>query len=262
MANSTKRPLPPTPSNRKSIIDLSYDTENDILSLQKCLEQKESTINNLKIIVMEWKKKAIEYEAAYNEAKQQLEERERFLMKRHQAEIEALTKAQIDQTNENLDLLLKLENENKQLKQQLQNSPTKEEYQLPIPPVAPFVSNTSQLCNTAEVANQTATASVIKSRKQSNELVERINEMMSAMEGTLHGIKDSYGQTVMEDTTPPLISDLSSSEEEYDAQSIEIIPKATSSKKRLSSFFFGSKHKKDDMFVEKKKTVFKVPSNK
>lgn len=124
---------------------------------------------------MEWKKKAIEYEAAYNEAKQQLEERERFLMKRHQAEIEALTKAQVDQTNENLDLLLKLENENKQLKLQLQNNPTKEEYQLPIPPVAPFVSNTSQLCNTAEVANQTATASVIKSRKQSNELVERIN---------------------------------------------------------------------------------------
>lgn len=228
---------------------------------------------------MEWKKKAIEYEAAYNEAKQQLEERERFLTKRHQAEIEALTKAQVDQANENLDLLLKLENENKQLKQQLQNSPTKEEYQLPIPPVAPFVSNTSQLCNTAEVANQTATASVIKSRKQSNELVERINvslfpnfiktrltrcqkEMMNAMEGTLHGIKDSYGQTVMEDTTPPLISDLSSSEEEYDAQSIEIIPKATSSKKRLSSFFFGSKHKKDDVFVEKKKAIFKVPSNK
>lgn len=86
--------------------------------------------------------------------------------------------------------------------------------------------------------------------------------MMNAMEGTLHGIKDSYSQTVMEDTTPPLISDLSSSDEEYDAQSIEIIPKATSSKKRLSSFFFGSKHKKDDMFVEKKKAVFKVPSNK
>ncbi|KAG1417833.1 hypothetical protein G6F58_005325 [Rhizopus delemar] len=226
----TKRPLPPTPStgnnnNRKSVTDIHYENThcNDLL---KSLEQKESTINNLKIIVMEWKKKAVEYEMAYNEIKQRLEEKEKFLMKQHQAEIDALTKAQVDQTNENLDLILKLENENKALKQQLRIENTLIDHsQQPSSSLTGGLGYTSQLCDTAETANQTANSAIVDGRKQSDELIERINEMMNAMEGTLHGFNNykALEETTTDDTNttaPPLVSDTFSSSEE-DNQSIE-----------------------------------------
>lgn len=107
---------------------------------------------------MEWKKKAVEYETAYNEVKQRLEEKEKFLMKQHQAEIDALTKAQVDQTNENLDLILKLENENKMLKQQLRIENTSidhsQQQQQPSSSLTGGLGYTSQLCDTAEVIKE------------------------------------------------------------------------------------------------------------
>ncbi len=104
---------------------------------------------------MEWKKKAVEYEMAYNEIKQRLEEKEKFLMKQHQAEIDALTKAQVDQTNENLDLILKLENENKALKQQLRIENTLIDHsQQPSSSLTGGLGYTSQLCDTAEVTKE------------------------------------------------------------------------------------------------------------
>lgn len=105
---------------------------------------------------MEWKKKAVEYETAYNEVKQRLEEKEKFLMKQHQAEIDALTKAQVDQTNENLDLILKLENENKMLKQQLriENTLIDHPQQQPSSSLTGGLGYTSQLCDTAEVIKE------------------------------------------------------------------------------------------------------------
>ncbi|KAG1592749.1 hypothetical protein G6F48_002437 [Rhizopus delemar] len=237
----TKRPLPPTPStgnnnNRKSVIDMNYENAhyNDLL---KSLEQKESTINNLKIIVMEWKKKAVEYETAYNEVKQRLEEKEKFLMKQHQAEIDALTKAQVDQTNENLDLILKLENENKMLKQQLriENTLIDHPQQQPSSSLTGGLGYTSQLCDTAETANQTANSAIVEGRKHSDELIERINEMMNAMEGRLHGFNNykALEETTTEDTNttlPPLVGDTFSSSEE-DNQSIEVMPTKQSKKK-------------------------------
>ncbi|KAG1471369.1 hypothetical protein G6F56_002160 [Rhizopus delemar] len=223
--SANKRPLPPTPStNRKAIKDINFEEHHN--ELLRSLEQKEATIHNLKIIVTEWKKKALDHEAALAEAKQRFEEKESFLLKKHQQEIEALTKAQVDQTNENLDLILSLKNENKRLKRSEE-----------IVSSVPRLGTTSQLCDTAEIAHQTATSTEINNRKYSDELVEKINEMMNAMEGTLHGFNQ---QNYLEDTKiPSLVNDTSSSEE--DAQVIEDILEKPEKKKRSikSGFLFG-----------------------
>lgn len=74
-------------------------------------------------------------------------DREQFLMKQHKAEIEAITKVQADQTNENLDIILQLEHENQLLRQQQQQ----QQQQLPNLFLPHTTSITSQLCNNAEV---------------------------------------------------------------------------------------------------------------
>lgn len=136
---------------------------------------------------MEWKKKAIEYEHAYKEKLQTLEgskftnsavlaiqtnvhtllDREQFLIKQHKAEIQALTKVQADQTNENLDIIMQLEKENQYLRQKLllsqesnneqilQSSSCQIESNHPQQQQLPnlyYGSTTSLLCNNAEVS--------------------------------------------------------------------------------------------------------------
>ncbi|RCH84778.1 hypothetical protein CU098_003202, partial [Rhizopus stolonifer] len=87
-----KRPLPPTPNTstkyknvndaiQSLLSDTSYDDltdrerkwYSDLANCHKTLEQKDSVINNLKTIVVEWKRKAIEFENAYKETKQLFE---------------------------------------------------------------------------------------------------------------------------------------------------------------------------------------------
>lgn len=110
---------------------------------------------------MEWKNKSMEHENAYKETKKRLEgnspqknlsnkvynkllDREQFLIKQHEAKIKAMSKVQVDQTNDNLDIILQLEQENQLLRQQL-GQPS-QQLTLHHPTSATF-----QLCNNAEV---------------------------------------------------------------------------------------------------------------
>ncbi|KAI7905382.1 uncharacterized protein BX663DRAFT_280382 [Cokeromyces recurvatus] len=91
MSIQQKKALPPTPSTstkytnvnnaiQSLLDDTSYDTlterekkwYNDLSNCHKALEQKDSTINNLKMLVMEWKKKAAEYESSFKEVQRKL----------------------------------------------------------------------------------------------------------------------------------------------------------------------------------------------
>ncbi|KAI8090660.1 hypothetical protein BDF21DRAFT_491045 [Thamnidium elegans] len=269
-----KRALPPTPSTStkyinvsdaiQSLLDTSYeglsDRErrwyNDLSNCQKTLEQKESTINNLKTIVMEWKKKATEYENAYKETQQKLLDREHFLIKQHEAELKAITKVQVDQTNDNLDIIIQLEQENQLLRQQLGQ---------PIQPLAIHqpTSTTSLLCNNAEIANKAALESVSSSKENSEELIQRISDMVNAMEGTLHNFQNNTIETQnniynLQDTNPSnilsppgLISDTSSDDNSFtdEVRSVTLIPK----KKRsatIPNFLFRSSNTKKKIVEE------------
>lgn len=66
------------------------------------------------------------------------------MIKQHEAEIKAMMKVQVDQTNDHLDIILQLEQENQLLRQQLGQ------------PLQPLIihqptNTTSILCNNAEV---------------------------------------------------------------------------------------------------------------
>jgi hypothetical protein len=75
-------------------------------------------------------------------------------MKQHKAEMEAMTKVQVDQTNENFDMILQLEKENQLLRQE-QNIPLQQQQQQQLPnSFLPHTSATSQLCNNAEVPHE------------------------------------------------------------------------------------------------------------
>lgn len=76
-------------------------------------------------------------------------DREQFLIKQHTAEIEAITKVQVEQTNDNLDIILQLEHENQLLRQQ--QGIQQQQQQLPNSILPHTTSITSQLCNNAEV---------------------------------------------------------------------------------------------------------------
>jgi hypothetical protein len=79
-------------------------------------------------------------------------EREQFLIKQHKAEIQAMTKMQVNQTNDHLDTIIQLEKENQYLRQQQCQAPSllmTEQQQLPN---SFMVSTTTQLCNNAEVS--------------------------------------------------------------------------------------------------------------
>ncbi|KAI8639951.1 hypothetical protein BD408DRAFT_445589 [Parasitella parasitica] len=271
-----KRPLPPTPTsprakyafvsdNMQSLL-LDTNIENlsererrwniDLSNCHKALEQKESIISNLKTLVMEWKKKAMDYENSYKCIKQKLEGREQFLIKQHQAEIEAITKSQTDQVNEHLELILELEKENRALKAK-QERPQQEMQQL-LPNSNSltniYKSSTTQLCNEAQIANQLASESVVCNRDDSDYLIQSINEMVHAMEGTLHELKNyrEQDEPAAPITTPPaLISDssYSSSDESTDepfSPAPAPTPQKQPSKKRSirSSFLFLSNNSK------------------
>lgn len=79
-------------------------------------------------------------------------EREQFLIKQHQAEIEALTKIHASETNENLELLVRLEQENKalQLRHNDDGFPAQHVSNLILPD---NISSLGQLCDTAEVTH-------------------------------------------------------------------------------------------------------------
>ncbi|KAI8973199.1 hypothetical protein BDF20DRAFT_823526 [Mycotypha africana] len=289
MQQQQKRPLPPTPATSTKytnvndaihslLSETAYDTlsererrwYNELSNCHKSLEQKDSTINNLKTIVMEWKKKAVEYDNAYKELKRLSEERERFLIKQHTAEMEALSKAQIDQINSNLEVILQLERENEELRSHCNrnNEPTllpyqsdspektselqqQQQQQQQLPTIESKISNTSQLCNEAE-------------------------DMVSEMEDTLQDLQhsDEYQDEATTTTAniPALVTDSDSSsssssegeEEEEDALTFETqqkplqpqqlrrapLPVDTQPKKRsnknatIPSFLF--RHKKFD----------------
>ncbi|OAD00674.1 hypothetical protein MUCCIDRAFT_164609 [Mucor lusitanicus CBS 277.49] len=254
-----KRPLPPTPTSTTStkytnvndaIQSLLQDTNiehltererrwyTDLTNCHKAMEQKESTISNLKTIVMEWKKKAIEYENAYKAMKQKLEDREQFLIKQHQAEIEAITKTQTEQVNEHLELILQLETENQALK----NKEQCQQQQLPNPNSANdiYTSSTMQLCNEAQMANKLASESVVYNKDNSDHLIQSINDMVNAMEGTLHEFRYHHHDEAPASYSPPaLISDssYSSSDESIDEPpsppaALPQQPQQTSPKKR------------------------------
>jgi hypothetical protein len=76
-------------------------------------------------------------------------DREQFLIKQHKAEIQALTKVQVDQTNDNLDIIIQLEKENHYLRRQCQIESYQQQQQLPN---SYYRSTTTQLCNNAEVS--------------------------------------------------------------------------------------------------------------
>ncbi|CEP12521.1 hypothetical protein [Parasitella parasitica] len=265
-----KRPLPPTPTSPRAkytylndsmqpmLLDTNIDnileTERrwniDLNNCYKALEQKESIICNLKTLVMEWKRKAMDYENSYKTMKQKLEAREQFLIKQHQAEIEAITKSQTDQVNEHLELILELEKENRALMAQ-QGHPQEEQQQLlsnsnSLTDI--YKSSTTQLCNEAQVANQLANESVVCNKDDSDHLIQSINEMVNEMEGTLHELKNYCDQDEVAApiTTPPaLISDASySSSDESTDEAFSLppapVPQQQPSKKRSirNSFLF------------------------
>ncbi|KAK4516829.1 uncharacterized protein ATC70_000154 [Mucor velutinosus] len=263
-----KRPLPPTPTSTTStkytnvndaIQSLLQDTNvehltererrwyTDLTNCHKAMEQKESTISNLKAIVMEWKKKAIEYENSYKAMKQKLEDREQFLIKQHQAEIEAITKTQTDQVNEHLELILQLEAENQALK----NKEQCQQQQLPNPNSANdiYTSSTLQLCNEAQVANKLASESVMYNKDNSDYLIQSINDMVNAMEGTLHEFRYHQDETPLSHSPPALISDssYSSSDESTDEPLSPALPQPQQTPKKRSirnNFLFRNSSRK------------------
>ncbi|KAI9261952.1 hypothetical protein EDC94DRAFT_609335 [Helicostylum pulchrum] len=266
-----KRALPPTPSTStkytnvsdaiQSLLDTSYEGlsdrerrwHNDLSNCQKILEQKESTINNLKTIVMEWKKKATQYENAYKETQQKLLAREQFLIKQHEAELKAITKVQVDHTNDHLDIIIQLEQENQLLRQQLGQ---------PIQPLAIHqpTSTTRLLCNNAEIANKAALESVSSNKENSEELIQRISDMVNAMEGTLHDFQNNDNNSTedvyLQDTNPSssipgLISDTSScssaDENNSDQQVRTVVPPTKKRSATIPNFLFrGNTKKKND----------------
>lgn len=74
-------------------------------------------------------------------------------MKQHKAEMEAMTKVQVDQTNENFDMILQLEKENQLLRQE-QNIPLQQQQQQLPNLFIPNTSATILLCNNAEVPHE------------------------------------------------------------------------------------------------------------
>ncbi|GAN07747.1 hypothetical protein MAM1_0174c07250 [Mucor ambiguus] len=266
-----KRPLPPTPTSTTStkytnvndaIQSLLQDTNiehltererrwyTDLTNCHKAMEQKESTISNLKTIVMEWKKKAIEYENAYKTMKQKLEDREQFLIKQHQAEIEAITKTQADQVNEHLELILQLEIENQVLKNKEQCQ-QQQQQQLPNPNSANdiYTSSTMQLCNEAQIANNLASESAVYNKDNSDYLIQSINDMVNAMEGTLHEFRYHHDEAPLSQPPPALISDssYSSSDESTDEPLSPTLPQPQQTPKKRSirnNFLFRSNSRK------------------
>ncbi|KAL9551287.1 hypothetical protein MBANPS3_004334 [Mucor bainieri] len=268
-----KRPLPPTPTSTTStkytnvtdaIQSLLQDTSiedltererrwyTDLTNCHKAMEQKESTISNLKTIVVEWKKKAIEYENAYKAMKQKLEDREQFLIKQHQAEIEAITKTQTDQVNEHLELILQLETDNQALKNKEQyQQQQQQQQQLPNLNSAndTYTSSTMQLCNEAQIANKLASESVVYNKDNSDYLIQSINDMVNAMEGTLHEFRYHQDETELLHSTPALISDssYSSSDESTDEPLSPTLPQSQQTSKKRSirnNFLFRSNSRK------------------
>ncbi|KAL7309459.1 hypothetical protein PS15m_011539 [Mucor circinelloides] len=268
-----KRPLPPTPTSTTStkytnvndaIQSLLQDTNiehltererrwyTDLTNSHKAIEQKESTINNLKTIVMEWKKKAIEYENAYKAIKQKLQDREQFLIKQHQAEIEAITKTQTDQMNEQLELILQLEAENQALKSKEEcQQQQQQQQQLPNLNSANdiYTSSTMQLCNEAQIANKLASESVVYNKDNSDYLIQSINDMVSAMEGTLYEFNHHHEETTLPISPPALISDssYSSSDESSDEPLSPALPQPQQTPKKRSiksNFLFRSNSRK------------------
>ncbi|KAI9480402.1 MAG: hypothetical protein EXX96DRAFT_562461 [Benjaminiella poitrasii] len=286
-----KKVLPPTPSTStkytnvndafQSLLDdnTSYDTlterekkwHNDLSNCHKALEQKDSTISNLKMLVMEWKRKATEYETALKDTQKRLEDRERFLLNKHKAEVEALTKVQVDQANENLEMLLHLERENRLLKSTLNHNEPSLLLQQQLPKSN---SSTVQLCNEAEAANKLANEAIVSNKENSDDLIQRIHEMVNAMEDTLQGF-----QTIQQDlspeqeeatntttttattinttttattvtNTPALVSDVSSEESNdeedyfYEDQEIELTKKKHSYSPSIPNFLFRNSNKK------------------
>ncbi|KAI7894642.1 uncharacterized protein EV154DRAFT_82902 [Mucor mucedo] len=265
MNNKTqKRALPPTPATSTkytnvssaipSLLDVSYESlpdrerrwYNDLLNCQKTLEQKDSTINNLKTIVMEWKNKSMEHETSYKETRKRLEDREQFLIKQHEAEIRAMTKVQADQANEHLDMILQLEQENRLLKQQLGQPSQRLIAHQP-------TSTTSILCNSAEAANKSALENVSNSKENADELIQRISDMVNSMEGTLHDFKNNQDGILIndipyeEDHAPPALTSDTSSCSSSDEFYMEIKPSLTTplpKKKRsatIPNFLFRNK---------------------
>lgn len=86
------------------------------------------------------------------------EERENFLLKLHEAEMQAIISTQATQTNENLDIILRLEKENDLLRTSFKSDDTlKPVRSQQLPNSAPInnisnISNTSYMCDTADVS--------------------------------------------------------------------------------------------------------------
>ncbi|GAA5801282.1 hypothetical protein HPULCUR_006728 [Helicostylum pulchrum] len=202
---------------------------------------------------MEWKKKATQYENAYKETQQKLLAREQFLIKQHEAELKAITKVQVDHTNDHLDIIIQLEQENQLLRQQLGQ---------PIQPLAIHqpTSTTRLLCNNAEIANKAALESVSSNKENSEELIQRISDMVNAMEGTLHDFQNNDNNSTedvyLQDTNPSssipgLISDTSScssaDENNSDQQVRTVVPPTKKRSATIPNFLFrGNTKKKND----------------
>ncbi|KAI8327449.1 hypothetical protein EDC96DRAFT_531869 [Choanephora cucurbitarum] len=195
----SKRPLPPTPGtntkykndNNELLLDKNHGSLTDgerkwYNDIHKSIEQKDSIITNLKTVASEWKKKANEYETAYKETKRLFEEREKFLMKQHEAEIEATTKIQAEQLNESHELILQLEKENTFLRSQLNQFKYLEQSSIQTQSVNLNNDMYSQICHTAKRDSEVVSMHTPLSKENSNDLLQRINDMVTIVEGTLH----------------------------------------------------------------------------
>ncbi|KAI9268760.1 hypothetical protein BY458DRAFT_510996 [Sporodiniella umbellata] len=173
-----KRPLPPTP-NQPRFKESRPEYENEIERLKRELK--------------DWKDQAEESERRYKESKQKYIEKERRMIQRHQTELDAITRAQVKQTNEYLDLISQLRNEN----------------------TTPRLGATGLLCATTEMAYKTATTLDTESQSYSDRLIDKMNEMMHQMEGTLSDFHQQiYAEEMSPRSPPPLSIDIGSSEEE------------------------------------------------
>ncbi|KAI8889862.1 hypothetical protein K501DRAFT_328980 [Backusella circina FSU 941] len=201
-----------------------------LVNCQKALSQRDSTINDLKAIALQWQTKANESKLALKEVNKETEERELYLEKHYLAEIQAIKYAQEDQTNEHLDLILYLQRENQQLRNQSGHHHHEDSVlymtdQQKHLMDSGFHGGTGTLCYSTEAANEIALSKVVNSRKQSDELIQSIYDTVNAMEESLHDISSSASSDCEENDrdycdspistrqpprphTPPILTDM------------------------------------------------------
>ncbi|KAI9024960.1 hypothetical protein CLU79DRAFT_91153 [Phycomyces nitens] len=123
-ATRKKSALPPaTFTNIASVIQMNAKFEEaserehglklNIDKLQKALAHKEAEVRSLKEAALAWKKKAEDYKNMYEESLEAIKEQDRILKKQHAAEMDILTKTHVENMDEAIATILRLESNSK-----------------------------------------------------------------------------------------------------------------------------------------------------